>query len=361
MRFLMNLLRLVLIAILLGLTGPSPAGEATAPADQSNSEEELSINPQEIAQLVDDLDSDQFDLRERAQAKLTLAGSPALAQVADAARSASLESSTRAINILLSWSEEEDRQLAVDALEQLAAMKHRPIESARAAEVLAEVRELAALEKIVSLGGSYQVNPQLSGVINFVPTIHYQIIIGSEWRGGIESLKLLDEVPNAWIVSFYSPPLGDEALDCLQRLPQLARVELYGTKFSKEAIENLPQKIPNVKNIDIRESAAFLGIRGDGGQNAHVVEVVPESAAAKGGIRRGDVITQIAGEEVENFAALTAMIAQFQPGDTVLLTVVRRAENQEFQTLELPVTLSQWGPTSQDELPELRKLNLERR
>ncbi|QEG35374.1 PDZ domain-containing protein [Bythopirellula goksoeyrii] len=354
-------LLLVSVAVFSGLTAVSQGGEPSVAQGKDASPSDIAASSQDISRWVEQLDSDQFDQRERAQAKLTAAGSPAMPEIAAAARTASLESSTRAINILLTWSEGNDRRLAVAALEQLASMKNRPIESARAAEVLAEVRELAALEAVVSLGGSYQVNPQLRGVISFVPTVNYQIIIGSKWRGGLESLQLLESIPHTAVVSFYAPPLDDDALDCLQNLPQLGRVELYGTRFSKEAIEELPRKLPNVKEIDIRPSAAFLGIRGDGGQNAHVVDVVPDSAAAKGGIRKEDVITHIAGKEVKDFAALTAMISQYQPGETVELTIVRRGGDQELQTMELPVTLAQWGPTSNDTLPELRKMNLERR
>lgn len=362
MRFVVYIARLMLVAIFCGLAAASQGVEPAARQVQESFPSEVSASKQDIAQWVEQLDSDQFELRERAQAKLAAFGSHALPEIAEAARSASLECSTRAINILLTWSEGKDRSLAVAALEQLAAMKNRPIESARAAEVLAEVRELAALEAIVSMGGSYQVNPQLRGVISFVPTVNYQIIIGSKWRGGLESLQLLKQIPHTAVVSFYAPPLDDDALDILQNLPQLGRVELYGTRFSKDAIEELPRKLPNVKEIDIRPSAAFLGIRGEpGGQHARVVDVVQDSAAAKGGIRKEDVITHIAGKEAKDFAALTEMISQYQPGETVELTVVRRGENQEPQTLDLPVTLAQWGPTSNDALPELRKLNLERR
>ncbi|TWU21255.1 PDZ domain-containing protein [Bythopirellula polymerisocia] len=358
-----TILRFLLVAAMVGFFLPSILAETTSSRRQEVAEAGTSLDPESISRWIDQLDSEQFEERERAQSELTGVGFPALSEVAGAARSASLETSTRAINILLTWSEREDRQLAVTALEQLAAMKNRPIESARATEVLAEVRELAALEEIVSLGGSYQVNSQLSGLINLVPADHYQIIIGSEWRGGVESLKLLQDIPHAWAISFYSSPLTDEALDCLQNLPQLMRVELYGTSFSKPAIEEIRQKLPNIneKNFDVRQSAAFLGIRGSEGETAHVVDVVPDSAAAKAGIHTGDIISHLEGKEVADFAALTSLIAQYQPGETVQLTIVRQGENQELQTLELPVKLAQWGPTSRAELPELRKLNLERR
>lgn len=124
-------LLLVSVAVFSGLTAVSQGGEPSVAQGKDASPGDIAASSQDISRWVEQLDSDQFDQRERAQAKLTAAGSPAMPEIAAAARSASLESSTRAINILLTWSEGNDRRLAVAALEQLASMKNRPIESCR--------------------------------------------------------------------------------------------------------------------------------------------------------------------------------------------------------------------------------------
>ena len=49
------------------------------------------------------------------------------------------------------------------SLEQLASLTNRPAESAMASQRLADVREAAALQQIVSLGGRVPFDPNLAG------------------------------------------------------------------------------------------------------------------------------------------------------------------------------------------------------
>lgn len=62
--------------------------------------------------------------------------------------------------------------------------------------------------------------------------------------------------------------------------------------------------------------------------------VVPDSPAAKAGLKPGDVITAVDGTKVDQTHSLTASLARHQPGDKVHLTVLRGAK-----TLHLTVTL----------------------
>jgi serine protease Do len=67
-------------------------------------------------------------------------------------------------------------------------------------------------------------------------------------------------------------------------------------------------------------------------QSGAIVEsVVPDSGADGAGVRRGDIIVQLGDEPVENTGDLLGSLRDYQPGDTVELTVVR---NGEKQTLE---------------------------
>ncbi len=300
------------------------------------------VSAGEISSWIGELDSDLFDTRERAQKRLTEAGQPAIKAISQVARNGTLEGSTRALNILLAWSEAEDPKLVVAALEELATLENRPKEASLAKELLADVRENLALKEIVKLGGSFQLGVQISGVINMRPERSVQVVIGAEWKGGLEGLDHLEEVPHAALVCFHSPPLGDEALPILERLPQLKRVELYGTKMSPQAIEELQTKLVTAV-IDVR-SGAFLGVQGDTFANqAHVAKVVSGSAADKAGIKEKDIITKFNGQEVKDFVTLTGLIAQHQPGDSVTLTVLRPRPNDLPETVDLKVTFAQWG------------------
>ena len=67
-----------------------------------------------------------------------------------------------------------------------------------------------------------------------------------------------------------------------------------------------------------------------------VDSVRPGSGAEEAGVRRGDVITAIEGEEVASYGDLLATLRDYQPGDTVDLTIVRNGDE-----LTLEVTLGE--------------------
>ncbi|HEX6419448.1 MAG TPA: trypsin-like peptidase domain-containing protein [Acidimicrobiales bacterium] len=72
------------------------------------------------------------------------------------------------------------------------------------------------------------------------------------------------------------------------------------------------------------EVRAQLEIRADRG--AFVVEVRPGSGAAEAGIRPGDVIVAIDGEEVTSHARLGEVVRDHEPGDSIELVIERRGE-----------------------------------
>ena len=59
-----------------------------------------------------------------------------------------------------------------------------------------------------------------------------------------------------------------------------------------------------------------------------VDSVRPGSGAQEAGVRRGDVITAIEGEEVASYGDLLSTLRDYQPGDTVGLTIVRGGEER---------------------------------
>ena len=141
----------------------------------------------------------------------------ALTAVAEAARNGSLETSTRGINILLAWTETDDNKLVIDSLEHLAAMENHPKQAKAAKELLTDVREYMALEEFEKLGGVYQVDIRARNIIPVRRVQNLQVIIGVEWKGSVDDLKLVESMPHVTTVSFHSPPLGDEALAILER------------------------------------------------------------------------------------------------------------------------------------------------
>jgi len=75
-------------------------------------------------------------------------------------------------------------------------------------------------------------------------------------------------------------------------------------------------------------------------QGAFVSEVSPDSAAEKGGIQAGDIITEINGREVVSFQELRAKVASKGAGAELELTVLRKGQRKKIQVILGDATLS---------------------
>ena len=78
-----------------------------------------------------------------------------------------------------------------------------------------------------------------------------------------------------------------------------------------------------------QELASGLGLKDRNG--VLVADVDPNGAAAKAGIRRGDVIRQVDGQDVNTPNALRNRIAMTEPGSEVTLTIIRDGREQQIK------------------------------
>jgi S1-C subfamily serine protease len=80
---------------------------------------------------------------------------------------------------------------------------------------------------------------------------------------------------------------------------------------------------------------AYLGVATatptEGTEGAEVAEVVSGSPAAEGGVKQGDVITEIDGEAIDSTEALVAAVAAQKPGDTVTLKIERGSNSTSLK------------------------------
>jgi serine protease Do len=81
-------------------------------------------------------------------------------------------------------------------------------------------------------------------------------------------------------------------------------------------------------------------------RGAEVVVVQPDSPAARAGLRIGDVILKLNGQEIRNNTALTTGLAQYRPGDEVRLTIFRDRRERE-----VTVTLGEFEQESAETTP----------
>ena len=75
------------------------------------------------------------------------------------------------------------------------------------------------------------------------------------------------------------------------------------------------------------EVATVLGF--DDQEGAMISEVSKDTAAAKAGLRKGDIVLEVGGEKVTSPRDLTRMIATQGPGKDVTLEILRAGERQE--------------------------------
>jgi len=71
----------------------------------------------------------------------------------------------------------------------------------------------------------------------------------------------------------------------------------------------------------------------DANQGAFVSEVTPDSAADKGGIQAGDIITEINGRSVASFQELRAKVASRGAGTKLELTVLRKGKREKVNVV----------------------------
>jgi serine protease Do len=71
----------------------------------------------------------------------------------------------------------------------------------------------------------------------------------------------------------------------------------------------------------------YLGVKRDpDAKNCKIMEVVPDSAAAKAGFKPNDIVTKFAGQKIENFDELVNILNKMRSGDQAVAEVQRGEE-----------------------------------
>ena len=90
------------------------------------------------------------------------------------------------------------------------------------------------------------------------------------------------------------------------------------------------------------ENSKFFNLKK--AEGAVVTQVEPNSPGARGGLKTGDVITQLDGKPVSDAGELQVVVGQKRPGTTIKLDVIREGKN-----VTVPVTLEAMGNKDGDE------------
>lgn len=134
--------------------------------------------------------------------------------------------------------------------------------------------------------------------------------------------------------------LRDEVVKSLEKAQKAAeeaksRSEAVIDKLRRELVE-MEAKEAAGPAADASPRGAFLGVMltpADGGR-LRVAEVVPDSAAAKAGLKENDIIQSLDGKTYEDAQSFTAAIREKKPGDAVELRW-KRGDREETAKVEL--------------------------
>jgi serine protease Do len=95
------------------------------------------------------------------------------------------------------------------------------------------------------------------------------------------------------------------------------------------------------------DKAKFFGL--DKNQGVIVTRVLDDSPASKGGIKDGDVIISMNGQEVKNNQSFRTSVAQLEPGTKIELTIVRNNEQKELSVTIGSLNDSEMAPSESAE------------
>ncbi len=282
--------------------------------------------PQQAIDYILDLQSDDFQARQKATQELPKFGEQVIPPLLKVTRGDSLEAAVRAILVIeqVYVLGKDDAVPAEDALEKLTHAKN-PSVALRAEEAIdrhADIREKRAVREIRKMGGTVKLWTA-DEIAKSAPGASYEpgqvryVALGSKWTGGEEGLRFVKRV---------------------RRFPVLYLIK--GHPIPELAMEDLMKALPATQ-FQTRDSDALLGITHTGipgDRGGCMVETVSNGLAAqKAGIQRGDLIIKFDGKPVESFEALVALIGEKAAGDVVDVVLLRGA-----QVKTLKVTLSSW-------------------
>lgn len=290
-------------------------------------EQEKAALPQQAVDYILDLQSDDFQARQKATQELPKFGEQVVEPLLKVTQGDSLEAAVRAILVIEQvyvLGKAGSAGPAEDALEKLTHAKN-PSVALRAEEAIdrhADIREKRAVREIRKMGGTVklwtpeEIAKTAQGNTVEPGQVRY-VALGSKWKGGENGLRFIKRV---------------------RKFPVLYLIK--GHPIPELAMEDLMKALPATQ-FQTRDSDAMLGIthmagiRDRGG--CLVGDVSDGLAAQKAGIRSGDFILQFGGKPVENFDTLVGLIGEKSAGDVVEVVLLR-----DGQIKTLPVTLSSW-------------------
>ena len=113
------------------------------------------------------------------------------------------------------------------------------------------------------------------------------------------------------------------------------------------------RKLFGVESFIENANKGYIGIMFgvEGKDEVKVTEVVKGAAAAKAGLKAGDILVEVAGEKVKNREHLPEILDLYKPGDKIVVKVKRKLkDDDETEEMSFTITLSSRGDMNKDDM-----------
>lgn len=367
---------------------------ATLAADPEAEQAVPQPSEAEIATWIEQLDSDKFLLRETATQKLITASSAAIEPLADAVRTGSLEKAFRCIHVLRAFAVGDDIETEINATSKLItiAEAHQDRISDYAGDVLKKIEPLQRERAIRILSGLGVKFTSYSQPQRFMAELDGPgIVIDDSYQGTVDQLYYLRhltfiedvqisnekvtadwfsaiaKMPNVKLMTIKDGPVdidmlrelepilphlqairlyyldvkGEDLAPLFAKMVNLQRAEIFGLDLNDKEEERIKSVVPMIASdkIEIRRGG-FLGVHGsvdlvDG--PCVIQNVNQDSGAYKAGLRGGDRVTMVDGNQVDSFTHLIDLLRNKKVGDKIEMEAIR-----DGVTKKLDITLGKW-------------------
>ena len=213
-----------------------------------------------------------------------------------------------------------------DLLERCPALQQLQLNNCEFSERVAKkIDSVNSIKSIVCQFEKFKVDANL--LLAMSKFSDMRAVYFSEVDFGDEALANLRRLSNVSILHVSEMPATSQFFEGVAAMARLNSIQFKGCKLDIPAYKRLA-KFQRVRmNF---EAQAFLGIQGSGvvnagqlGSDTMVSLVIPDSAADVGGIKAGDFINKIDGEQVIDFNDVRLHITQYAAGDEVAIEVIR--------------------------------------
>lgn len=156
------------------------------------------------------------------------------------------------------------------------------------------------------------------------------LVLGTQWRGGDEGLKVLKDVPEIWSISVNGAKITDASLPYIAELPHLANLQVRDANVTRQGLQKLRKQKPELQ-IQAR-GEGMLGVNADVGVSPlTLTSVFPDAGAYQAGLREGDVILSVDGVSTMEFSDLTISIYGRKVGEKVRLEYEREGAKKTVE------------------------------